>query len=193
MNPLFDMQATVANWLVTAQAQVGNATNGFGGSKNSMMAGSPFTDYTGAVVIYVIAIGALVAILLIGGLLVVNLGLMSKRAEDRTGNRTPSDVGILKDTLWPQEGESRTILPAEDDGQGGQSIAAQFASQQPPHHNVNTHFDIAAERRKREEWSRTEKAAEIREDRQEDRWEHDEMERRGRSERPPFDSGNRAA
>jgi hypothetical protein len=193
MNPLLDMQATVANWLVTAQAQVGNATNGFGGSKNSMMAGSPFTDYTGAVVIYVIAIGFLVAVLLIGGLLVVNLGLMSKRAEDRTGNRTPSDVGILKDTLWPQEGEPRAVLPAEDGGQCDDSIAAQFASQQPPHHNVNTHIDIAAERRKREEWARTEKAAEMREDRQEDRWEQDEMERRGRSERPPFDSGNRAA
>lgn len=193
MNPLLDFQATAANWLITAQTQAGNAANGFGGSKNSMMAGSPFTDYTGAVVIYVIAIGILVAFVLIGGLLVVNLGLMSKRAEDRTGSRTPSDVGILKDTLWPHEADPQVILPAEDGGQCDDSISAQFASQQPPHHNVDTRVDVLAERRNREEWLRVEKNAEAREERQEERWEQEEMERRGRSERPPFDTGKRAA
>ncbi len=179
----------LSNWLLAVQAQVQNAANGFGGSKNSMMAGSPFTDYTGAVVIYVIAVGFLVAVLLIGGLLVLNLGLMSKRAEDRTGSRTPSDVGILKNTLWPEETEPPAVLPAEDDGQGGEGIAAHFESQQPPSHNVDTRVNIAAERRKREEWSRIEKEAE----RREDRWEHDEMERRGRSERPPYEPGSKAA
>jgi hypothetical protein len=188
MYSLLDFQATAANWLLTAQSQVGNAT-GFGGSKNSMMASSPFTDYTGAVVIYVIAIGVLVAALLIGAMLIVNLGLMSKRAEDHIGGRTPSDVGLLKDALWPQEGESRTILPAEDEGQGGEGVAAHFSSQQPPDHNASTRVDIEAERRNRETWSRIEKDAE----RREEQWEQGEDERRGRSERPPFDSGSKAA
>jgi hypothetical protein len=188
MNSLLDFQAIAANWLLTAQSKVGNAT-GLGGSKNSMMAASPFTDYTGAVVIYVIAIGVLVAALLIGAMLIVNLGMMSKRAEDHIGTRTPGDVGILKDTLWPQEGESSTILPAEDEGQGGEGIAAHFSSKQPPDHNVNTRMDIEAERRNRDNWSRVEKDAE----RREEQWEQGEDERRGRSERPPFDSGSKAA
>jgi hypothetical protein len=153
------------------------------------------------VVLYVIAVGFLVAVLLIGGILVVNLGLMSKRAEDRTGTRTPSDVGILKDTLWPHETEPTAILPAEDGGQCDDSISAQFASKQPPHHNVDTRVDVSEERLKRAEWLRAEVAGAafedrpegIQEDRREERWEHEEMERRGRSERPPFDSGKRAA
>jgi hypothetical protein len=189
MNSLFDLQAITANWLLTAQAQAGNAGRAFEGSKNSMMAGSPFTDYTSAVVIYVIAIGFLVALLLIGGLLVVNLGLMSKRAADRTGHRTPSDVGILKDTLWPNETEPEVELPAEDEGQGGEKVAAHFSSQQPPLQNVNTRIDIAAERRKREEWMREQREAEL----SEESWEQGEVERRGRSEKPPFGPTHRAA
>lgn len=192
MNSIFDFQATAANWLLTAQTQVNNAANGFAGSKNSMMAASPFTDYTASVTIYVIAIGVLVAFLLIGGLLVVNLGLMSKREEDRTGSRTPSDVGILKDTLWPAETEPTAILPAEDGGQCDDSIAAQFASKQPPSHNVATHINIAAERKKREDWQQVENQAERQESRDEAQWEQDETVRRGRSERPPFEPGRAA-
>lgn len=193
MNSVFDFQATAAHWLLTAQTQVSNATNGFTGSKNSMMAASPFTDYTAAVAIYVIAIGVLVAFLLIGGLLAVNLGLMSKREEDRVGSRTPSDVGILKDTIWPNEAEPPAILPAEDGGQCDDSIAAQFSSKQPPSHDVDTRVDVSAERQKREDWQRVETTAEHQEELQEEQWEQDEAVRRGRSERPPFDSGKKAA
>lgn len=63
---------------------------------------------------YVLVIGALVVILLGGGLLVLNLGLMSKRDQDHVGGRTPSDVGILKNSIWPRERENAPILPAEE-------------------------------------------------------------------------------
>jgi uncharacterized membrane protein YciS (DUF1049 family) len=82
--------------------------------RNSMMAESPFSNYTAAVVAYVLLVGFLVSVLLIGGFLVLNLGLMSKRAEDRVGGRTPSDVGILKHTIWPQEEDDTPTLPAEE-------------------------------------------------------------------------------
>jgi hypothetical protein len=82
---------------------------------NSMMAASPMTDYTVSVVIYVLMIGVLVAGLLIGGLLILNLGLMSKRESDHTGGRTPSDVGILKSSNWPQEVEEASVLPAAEE------------------------------------------------------------------------------
>lgn len=82
---------------------------------NSMMAGSPFTDYTAGVVAYVLMTGFLVATLLIGGFLILNLGLLSKRKEDRIGGRTPSDVGILKSTVWPEEPDESPTLPAEED------------------------------------------------------------------------------
>lgn len=72
------------------------------------------SDYTAAVVIQVLLIGALVTALLIGGILLLNLGLMSKRREDRTGGRTPSDVGFLKETNWPEEHENVPRLPAEE-------------------------------------------------------------------------------
>lgn len=83
------------------------------------MADSPFTDFTAAAVGYVLLIGFLVSILLIGGILVLNLGLLSKRAEDHTGRRTPSDVGILKGTLWPEQ-YKQTILPAEEEEEAGE-------------------------------------------------------------------------
>ncbi len=79
------------------------------------MAMSPFTDYTAAVVVYVLLVGFLVSILLVGGILILNLGLMSKRDRDRVGGRTPSDVGLLKQNVWPEEAERATQLPAEDD------------------------------------------------------------------------------
>jgi hypothetical protein len=177
--------------MLSAQAAgqgAGTQPSGFGGTKYSMMAGSPFTDYTAGVVEYVLIIGFLVATLLIGGLLVVNLGLMSKREEDQIGGRTPSDVGLLKNTRFPHEEEPEAILPAEDGGQCDDSIVAQFASKQPPSHNVSTHVDLASERVKREEWRKIEADAERREDEQRDAdWEEGELERRGRTERPPHE------
>jgi len=82
---------------------------------NSMMANSPFTDYTAGVVAYVLLIGVLLAVMLIGGFLILNLGLMSKREEDHLGKRNPSDVGILQNNLWPQEQELGRVLPATED------------------------------------------------------------------------------
>jgi hypothetical protein len=82
----------------------------------SMMAESPFTNYTAGVVAYVLATGFLVALLLIGGLLILNLGLLSKRKEDRVGGRTPSDVGILQhNPPWAEPSGKERHLPAEED------------------------------------------------------------------------------
>ncbi|MCM2277748.1 MAG: hypothetical protein NDJ89_06700 [Oligoflexia bacterium] len=78
---------------------------------------APLSDYTAAVVGYVLLIGFLVSVLLIGGLLVLNLGMMSKRREDRVGRRTPSDIGILKGNVWPEEISEERSLPAEEDEQ----------------------------------------------------------------------------
>jgi hypothetical protein len=80
----------------------------------SMQAESPFTSYTAAVTLIVLLVGFLVSVLLIGGFLIVNLGLLSKRDEDRAGGRTPSDVGILKHEIWPDEQVDRSVLPAEE-------------------------------------------------------------------------------
>ncbi len=80
----------------------------------SLGAGSPFTNYTAAVVIYVLLAGVLITGLLLGAFLLINLGLLSKRQEDRTGHRDPSDLGVLRGEVWPQEPEERTRLPAEE-------------------------------------------------------------------------------
>jgi hypothetical protein len=82
---------------------------------NSMMAGSPVTPYTAAVMGYMIWIGILISVLLIGGFLVVNIGLLSKREEDDIGHRDPSDVGLLASSMWPKEEQFRPVLPAEDE------------------------------------------------------------------------------
>lgn len=73
------------------------------------------SDYTTAAVVQVLLIGVLVATLLIGGILVVSLGMMSKRPEDRTGRRNPSDVGILQDVCWPEQPTEPQKLPAAED------------------------------------------------------------------------------
>ena len=83
--------------------------------KNSMMAGSPLNNYTISVMGYMILIGFLVTVLLGGAFVVLNVGLLSKREEDKTGMRDPSDVGVLKAQLWPEEDSRRPILPAEED------------------------------------------------------------------------------
>ncbi len=83
-------------------------------AQNSMNAESPFSDYTVSVVVYVLLVGVLVTVLLLGGFLILNLGLLSKRQQDRTGSRNPSDVGVLKDTIWPEEPSLIRTLPAEE-------------------------------------------------------------------------------
>jgi hypothetical protein len=77
---------------------------------NSMMAESPVSAYTAGVMAYMLLVGFLVTVLLGGAFAVLNLGLLSKRREDQTGNRDPSDIGILK---HPDE-QTRSVLPAQE-------------------------------------------------------------------------------
>lgn len=85
------------------------------GVGQSAGAGSPFTNYIAGVAAYSFGVGVLVTLLLVGAFLILNLGLLSKREEDRTGARDPSDVGFLKNTNWPQQPYERTALPAEEE------------------------------------------------------------------------------
>lgn len=78
-------------------------------------AGSPFNDYTAGVIVYVLLTAFLVTLLVGGGILIVNLGLMSKRSRDRIGGRTPSDVAILKNNMWPEAPYEQRKFPAEDE------------------------------------------------------------------------------
>jgi hypothetical protein len=94
-----------------AEAQEKGAPSPIGG--NSSGAGSPITDFTMGAMVYVLLAGALVVILLGGGMLVLNLGLLSKREEDKTGVRNPSDVGVLKNQVWPPEADHSPRLPAQ--------------------------------------------------------------------------------
>jgi len=77
-------------------------------------AGSPFTDYTAGVVVYVLLTAFLVTVLIGGGILVLNLGLLSKRRSDRIGGRNPSDVSVLKNSTWPEAPYEERMFPAED-------------------------------------------------------------------------------
>ena len=80
-----------------------------------MMANSPFTVYTAGAVGYVLIIVVLILTLMIGAFLVVNLGMMSKRPEDkRTGKPEPSDVGILKGERFDVKDERRILPPEEE-------------------------------------------------------------------------------
>lgn len=80
------------------------------------MDAGPFLDvYTVDALIMVLLVGVIVTLLLVGGILMVNLGMMSKRPEDRVGKRTPSDVGILSGEVWPQVPHQRNLLPAEEE------------------------------------------------------------------------------
>lgn len=85
--------------------------------RNVMAGNSPFNNYTAGVVAIVFVIAFLVAALLGGGILVVNLGLMSKRDEDRAyqRNREPGDPAILKASVYPEEHDSKNVFPAVDE------------------------------------------------------------------------------
>lgn len=80
-----------------------------------MAADSPFSDFDARVTIFTLLAGVLVTVLIGGGILILNLGLLSKRSQDRVGGRVPSDVGILKSNIWPEAPEEREILPARDE------------------------------------------------------------------------------
>jgi hypothetical protein len=65
-------------------------------------------------------------------MLVINFGLLSKREQDRTGHRDPSDVALLNKTLWPEDRPvSRAILPAEEENEQVVQIAEARGSQVP--------------------------------------------------------------
>lgn len=85
-----------------------------------MMAESPFNDYMARLVIEVLLIGVLVTVLLLGGLVLVNLGLMYKRPEDRVGEHMPSDLGILKNEAWPEVPYEEHVLPVQDEKIAGE-------------------------------------------------------------------------
>lgn len=91
------------------------ATGPGSGRGHSVGAGSPFDDYTAAVVMYVILSFVLVITLLFGAFLLLNLGLLSKRPEDKIGTRTPGEPGFLKNTIWPAVPYEVAQLPAEEE------------------------------------------------------------------------------
>jgi hypothetical protein len=79
------------------------------------VADSPFGNYTGYVLAYALWIGFLVITLIGGGLLILNVGMLSRRREDRLGGRTPGDLGLLKENVWPEAPYYDRALPAEED------------------------------------------------------------------------------
>lgn len=108
---MFRVVLLLLSWVSIAFADSMDPGSGVG---HSVGAGSPFSDYGMGIAIYSFLTGVLVTGLLLGAFLVLNLGLMSKREEDRVGKRNPSDVGILKEAVWPEEPYERTVLPAEE-------------------------------------------------------------------------------
>jgi hypothetical protein len=105
LNQSLNLLVQTGEHLIAPEGEAGHAAG---------IAGAGLSDYTARVAIYVLLVGVLVAVVLIGGFLIVNLGLMSKRPEDRVGGRTPSDLGLLKSQVWPEEPYQAKALPAED-------------------------------------------------------------------------------
>jgi hypothetical protein len=108
------------------------------GPGHSAGAGSPFTSYDAGLVAYAFIAAVLVFGLLGGAFLIINLGLLSKRPEDRTGKRTPSDLGILKHRVWPEVPYERAALPAEEEDE------LQAAILRETHPKTDEHGKIAA-------------------------------------------------
>jgi hypothetical protein len=79
----------------------------------------PMSNFTIDAILQTFLVGVLVVILLAGGILVVNFGLLSKRREDHTGHRDPSDVGVFKDRTYPDEG-----VEGEEDDTNERSLPA---------------------------------------------------------------------
>ncbi len=75
---------------------------------------SPFNDFVASVVGQVIIDFSLILLLFGLAFVVLNLGLLSKREEDRVGGRSPSDLNVLKSVVWPEEPEDHAVFPAEE-------------------------------------------------------------------------------
>jgi hypothetical protein len=80
-----------------------------------MAADSVFSDFDARMVVFILMAGVLVTILIGGGILVVNLGMLSRRDQDKVGGRVPSDVGLLKNSVWPEEHEEQNVFPAREE------------------------------------------------------------------------------
>jgi hypothetical protein len=113
---LFFHMAPQAAFLLPADL-LSQATEALNQQITSHQATAPalFSPYAAHMLFYVVIIGFLVMLVLVGGFLVVNLGMMSKRDDDHVGGRTPSDVGVLQDMIWPQKPIPKWTLPAEPD------------------------------------------------------------------------------
>ncbi len=86
--------------------------------------GNPFNAYTSSVLSTGIVVAVLFVLLILGGLLFVNWAFLSKRRQDRTGGRNPSDVGILKENIWPEAPYEEKEFPAMD-GESEEELQAQ--------------------------------------------------------------------
>ncbi|MGZ6369640.1 MAG: hypothetical protein ACXWPM_02785 [Bdellovibrionota bacterium] len=76
------------------------------------------TPYAARAVVFTLIVGVLVVLLLGLGMLVISYGLMSKRPEDRIGERNPSDSAFLRNEIWPEQPYEEHTLPAEEEGEG---------------------------------------------------------------------------
>lgn len=114
----FDMVriSKIQIFLFTVLSQVAWAADQLPGSGvgHSAGAGSPFTNYDAKIVIYTFLAAFLVFTLLGGAFVIINLGLLSKRPEDKVGHRSSGDLGFFKNEIWPPEPYERVVLPAEE-------------------------------------------------------------------------------
>ncbi len=70
----------------------------------------PFDRSVGAMLMAVILAMFLVGTLLGLGFLVLNVGLLSKRREDHRGKSAPSDIHVLKESLYPGEPDDQPSI-----------------------------------------------------------------------------------
>ena len=83
---------------------------------DSVGAGSPLGEFAFAAILQVLLVGVLAVTLVGGGILVINLTMMSRRPQDWTGShREPSNLGFFKHETWPHEAYDENILPAKTD------------------------------------------------------------------------------
>ena len=126
-------------------ANIPHPTPGNGGQgADAMMANSPFSTYTAGAVGYVLIVMVLVITLVAGGILVVNIALMSERSQDKgKGDFEASDVGILKGERLGAGNVRRTLPPEEDQEQ----------EMVPAHKHPFDEKSILREEEMREDWA----------------------------------------
>lgn len=99
----------------------------------------PFDRSVGAMLMTVILAMFLVGTLLGLGFLILNVGLLSKRREDHRGKSAPSDIHVLKESLYPGEPDdqpsieeleqhSAEAFPARVVGKIGESLSQVLAA-----------------------------------------------------------------